>query len=144
MADRSEFERLQGEIEELIADLWQVPRFVAAHRVHRPQADCYRSEDGARFTVVVELPGVDAEDVQIAASPGTLVIAGQRRRPAGAGRVQQLELDYGPFHRRLQLPAGVDTEGATATLSRGLLTIVLPIAERPVRTVRVVIEAQVR
>jgi HSP20 family protein len=144
MADRREIERLQGEIEELIADLWQVPRFVAANRVHRPQADCYRSDDPPQFTVVVELPGVDPDDVQIAASSGALVVAGQRRRPAGSGRVQQLEIDYGPFHRQLQLPAEVDTERATASLSRGLLTVVLPIAERQREGARVVIAVQTR
>jgi HSP20 family molecular chaperone IbpA len=79
MADRREIERLQNEVEELLTDLWQVPRFAGVRRAHRPQVDCYRSDDPPQLTVVVELPGVDAEDVRVAASPGTLSVAGERR-----------------------------------------------------------------
>jgi HSP20 family protein len=131
MAERREIERLQSEIEELISDLWQVPRFARVRRAHRPQVDCYRSDDPPRLTVVVELPGIDPADLEITATRGTLVIEGERHRPRTAGRVQQLEIDYGPFHRQLQLHEDVDTEHVTASYVRGLLTILLPLAEQP-------------
>lgn len=136
MADRDD-DRLRGEIEELFADLWQVPRFAGLRGGFHPRADCVRSDDPPRLTVVVELPGVEAEDVRISASPRELSIAGERRRPDGTGRYQQIEIDYGPFQRRIPLAEEVDPDAVTATYDRGLLTVVLPLARRPERPVAI-------
>ena len=60
MRKRDDIDRLHDEIRELVDDLWQVPRFVAArHHGFRPNADCIRSEDPPALHVIVELPGVD-------------------------------------------------------------------------------------
>jgi HSP20 family protein len=130
-------ERLRGEIEELFADLWQVPRFAALRGGFHPRADCYRSEDPPRLIVVVELPGVQAETVDISAAARELVIAGSRPRPDAGGRYQQMEIDYGRFRRRIALTDEVDPDGVTASYDRGLLTIVLPIVRRPSRPVSI-------
>ena len=53
---RRHIDRLQGEIEELFADLWQVPRFAGTRHGFRPAVDCF-STDEPRITVVVELAG---------------------------------------------------------------------------------------
>jgi HSP20 family protein len=141
VADRDD-ERLRGEIEELFAELWQVPRFAALHGAFHPRADCFRSEDPPRLTVVVELPGVNAEAVEISAAPRELVIAGNRPRPDGAGRYQQIEIDYGPFRRRISLTDEVDPDGVTASYDRGLLTVVLPIVRRVPRPVSIEVSAE--
>jgi HSP20 family protein len=81
--------------------------------------------------------------VQIVATGRVLVVAGERRRPRGDGRVyQQMEIDYGPFRREVALPEAVDTAAARASYERGLLTIVLPLAQRPREGVRVPIEVR--
>jgi HSP20 family protein len=143
--ERPDIDRLAGEIEELFSELWQVPRFAGLRHGFRPQVDCFRTDDPAQLTVVVELPGVDAEDIEIAASPGSLVVSGQRRRPRVPGRhYQQMELDYGPFQRQIALTDDVDTAGAHASYERGLLTVVLPVASRPTRATKVSIEVSVQ
>ncbi len=141
MAERDD-ERLRGEIEELFADLWQVPRFAGLRGGFHPRADCYRSDDPPRLTVVVELPGVDAAAVQISASPRELVISGKRTRPDGAVRYQQIEIDYGPFQRRIPLAEEVDPDAVTAGYENGLLTIVLPLARRPERPVPIEVRSE--
>ena len=134
-------DRLQGEIQELFADLWQVPRFSGLRSGFRPQVDCYRTTDPPELVVVVEVPGIDPEEVQVVTADRTLTIAGQRRRPRCDGLVyQQMELEYGPFQRRIQLPDGVDAAAARATYDRGLLKIVLPVAQRPAPGARVAIQ----
>jgi HSP20 family protein len=135
---------LQDEIEELFADLWQVPRFSGLRHGFRPQADAFRTEDPPAYTIVLELPGVDPDDVHIEATPTTLVVTGERRRPQRTGRVVQMELDYGAFERRLRLPEEVDVAAATASYGRGLLTIVLPLATRATEAVSVPIEVHAR
>jgi HSP20 family protein len=139
---KRDIDRLHDEIEELFSDLWQVPRFAGLRHGFRPQVDCFRTDTPPRLTVVVELPGIDSENVNISATPRALVITGERPRPKGSGRVyQQAEIDYGPFQRQIPLGEEVDTAGATATFERGLLTIELPIATGPVR---VAIDVQAR
>lgn len=144
MSER-DVDRLQGEIEELFGDLWQIPRFAGPRRIFRPQVDCFRTEDPAELTVVVELPGVDPATVHIEATPRALVVSGERNAPRVPGRTyHRMEIDYGPFERRIPLVDEVETASATATYRDGLLTIVLPVAQRPPRPLRIPIEVRSR
>jgi HSP20 family protein len=142
VTSRRDIDWLRGEIEDLFSDLWQVPRF-AARGSFRPQVDCYRTQEPPEITVVVEIPGIDPNDVQIVATPQALLVTGERRRPSGDGRVyQQMELDYGPFRRELVLSEDVDPERGRASYQNGLLTIVLPLAQRAPTTTKVPIEVR--
>jgi HSP20 family protein len=126
-------------MEELFADLCQVPRLVASRRGFRPAVDVYRSEDPPVVTVVVELAGVDPDSTELALGDGHLVISGARRRNARESRVVHMEIDYGAFERRISITEPVDAESAEATYTRGLLVVTLPIAKRASRSHRVVI-----
>ena len=142
MTSRRDIDWLRGEIDDLFSELWQVPRF-AARSPFRPQVDCYRTEEPPEITVVVELPGIDPEAVQIVATPQALLVAGEHQRPPGEGRVyQQMELDYGPFRRELALSVDVDPERGRASYEHGLLTIVLPLAQRSPKPAKVPIEVR--
>jgi HSP20 family protein len=128
---KRDLEDLQGEIQELFADLWQVPGFAGLRRGFRPQCDCFRTDDPPVLHVVVELPGVDPESVEVSASGRLLVIGGTRDRPKVAGaRYQAMEIEYGVFERRVELGEDADSAKATATYERGMLKVVLPIARR--------------
>jgi HSP20 family protein len=133
VSKRREIEHAADEIEQLFADLWQVfPFSRGLRRGFRPQIDVFRTENPPTLTVHIELPGVEPEDVQLVASAQALLVAGERRRPKDAGHFQQMEIDYGPFQRHITLAEDVDPEAATATYERGMLTVNLPIAPRPV------------
>ena len=136
-----ETDKLQEEIEELFADLWQVPRFAGLRHGYRPNVDCFHTSDPHMLTVVVELPGVDPRSVQVAAAERVLVVAGERDRPKVAGRVyQQMEIEAGPFRRQIHLSEDVDPSRARASFEHGVLTIELPVVEAPVAVGRIVIE----
>jgi HSP20 family protein len=129
---RREIDRLQGEIEELFADLWQVPRFTGLRRGFRPAVDCFETSDPRELVVVVELAGIDPASLELAVEERALTISGHRSRPRVPGQVyQQAEIDYGPFERRLSLEHDVDPDAASASYESGLLRITLPIADRP-------------
>jgi HSP20 family molecular chaperone IbpA len=119
MKRRTDIDRLHEEIQELIDDLWHLPRFAGGRRGFRPAVDCIRSEDPAELKVVVELPGVEPSSIQVVAADRVLVVAGERRRPDVHGRYQQLEIEYGPFQRRIPLDEPVDTNAATAASRAG-------------------------
>lgn len=138
MQRKRNIDQLQREVQELFSELWQVPRFSGLRAGFRPHVDCYRTEES--LTVLVELPGVDPDEVDLHVADGRLSIAGTRQRPRYEGQVyQQMELDYGPFRRQVALDADVDVARAEATYDRGILTIVLPLAQRPAEGERMVI-----
>jgi HSP20 family protein len=126
-------ERIHAELEDALHQLWHGPRFAAPRRGFRPHIDVLRTEDPAELHVKVDLAGIDPGDVQIVVNERALLIAGLRRRPQPECRLSYhlLEIEHGPFERRIRLPEDVDPEGATATYERGLLTVVLPIAAAP-------------
>ena len=129
---RRDIDRLQAEIEELFADLWQVPRFTGLRHGFRPPVDCFSTTEPHELTVLAELPGVDPDTIEIVVEERALTITGQRLRPRVVGQVyQQMEIEYGPFARALQLTEDVDVAAVTATYEHGLLTVTLPIAARP-------------
>ncbi len=133
---KRDVDRLQQEFEQLFSDMWQVPGFAGLRRGFRPHVDCFRSEEPPAVTVVVDLAGVDPEHVQIVVAERTLVVRGVRSRPTPGCRVsyRQMEIEYGPFQRRIALDEDVDPDAAEAHYEQGLLTIVMPLAERPQRT----------
>jgi HSP20 family protein len=137
MTHRRDLDRLKTEMEELFADLCH--HRVAPQRAgFRPRVDAYRTEDPPAVHVVVELPGVDPAEVELAVMDGILVVSGHRRRPAvKARRYEHIEIDYGPFERRIALGDDLDAGDAEAVYEHGLLTITLPLAQRTAGPVRV-------
>ena len=65
-------------------------------------------EDEREIVVVVAMPGVAAERVEVAHEAGGLVVRGTRPLPfqGARGRLRQLEIPYGAFERRIALPPG--------------------------------------
>jgi HSP20 family protein len=137
---RRDIDRLQGEIEELFADLWQVPRFSGVRTGFRPAVDCFFTEDPPQLVVVVELAGVDPDSIEIEVAQRALTISGQRLRPRVAGQVyQQAEIEYGQFERSISLGRHIDAKAATAAYEAGMLRITLPVAQRAPRARQVAI-----
>ena len=84
----------------------QFSRLAASGRsraVWEPPVDVF--EDAHEIVIVVALPGVPAERIQITLEGGTLVLRAESRMPfAGTrGAVRQLEIPYGYFERRIPL-----------------------------------------
>ena len=133
-------EVLPEQLEELFAELWQLPGFAARRGGYRPAVDCFRTDDPPAVTVLVDVSGIDPAEVEITVSERTVSITGVRRRPRHEGRVsyRQMEIEYGAFCRRVSLAEDVDPEQAEAHYERGQLRIVMPIAQKP-RTGRIMI-----
>ena len=90
--------------------------------VWEPPVDMF--EDEREIVVVVALPGVSAERVEVTSEPGALVVRAESPLPfAGSRRVvRRLEIPYGWFERRIPLPA-VRLEAGTRELADGCLIL---------------------
>ena len=88
-------------------------------------------EDEDQFTLFVELPGIDPDDVDITLEENVLTFTGERTfyGDRDAERFRRVERRFGTFHRAVRLPDRVDGERVEATYAHGLLTVVVPKAE---------------
>jgi HSP20 family protein len=79
--------------------------------------------------VVVDLPGVAQDGVNVSIDDGILTIRGRINRPAG---LEPLYREYGlhDFHRQFQLSDRIDQQSISGELKHGVLTIRLPKSER--------------
>ncbi|MHB8248407.1 MAG: Hsp20/alpha crystallin family protein [Acidithiobacillus sp.] len=77
----------------------------------QPPMDVFETNGGLQ--IVVALPGVGPEAVRVLLSGNVLMVSGQRRLPpeAQTGRIHRLEIPYGVFDRRLQIPDGLILQG---------------------------------
>jgi len=71
-----------------------------------PPIDLY--ENDGEVGLVVALPGVAPEEIEVAIESGTIVVRGERRFPADYERatIRRLEIPYGRFERRVALSTG--------------------------------------
>ncbi len=83
---------------------------------------------GDAFKLVVEVPGVRQDDLEIALHGDELTIAGLRQPYDGDGQYRLLvsERKQGQFQRTVTIPESIDYEQSSAQLRNGLLTIYLP------------------
>ena len=97
----------------------------------RPAAmpiDAYRA--GEQFVVELDLPGVDAESIDITVEKNVLnVEASRRRNLADDAQMIVGERPHGTFTRQLFLGESLDTERIAADYADGVLTLRIPVAE---------------
>jgi len=85
-------------------------------------------EEGGRFVIRADVPGVDPAAIEVSMDRNVLSISGERAAdPTDAsGRFSRQERSHGPFHRRFVLPDIVDAEHISASNRHGVLEIVIP------------------
>jgi HSP20 family protein len=96
----------------------------------------------------VELPGIEAKDVDIQVSDTLISIAGERKEEKHHKEKggYWAELSYGQFQRIVPLPMAIDKNNVKADLKNGLLTLHLPKSQSAIaNTVKVdLVESQAR
>lgn len=95
----------------------------AEHPNWEPPVDIYQTRSG--FNIMIALPGVSPEHLNVMLEDDHLIISGRRRHSADAeSHILRLEIPYGRFERRIELPAGLFEIG-TCELTNGCLLISL-------------------
>jgi HSP20 family molecular chaperone IbpA len=90
--------------------------------IWEPPVDVF--EDEREIVIVVALPGVAADRVEVTSESGALVVRAERPFPLSGARraVRQLEIPYGYFERRIPLPE-VRLEAGTHEVADGCLVL---------------------
>lgn len=97
-------------------------------RVWRPLADIVETKEGV--TLMLELPGVGADDVDVALEKRVLTIRARSNATAPDKlRLVHAEYESGDYERAFTLSADLDAERIEAELRDGVLTLHLPRSE---------------
>jgi HSP20 family protein len=93
-----------------------------------PPADVIVHDDGV--TVYMDVPGLDADSLEIEIENDVLTLRGERRPPAevesAERNVRRIERRFGKFERSLRVPRGMDPDAIDASLADGVLTLRIP------------------
>ena len=91
--------------------------------------DLFRNGD--QYVLSADLPGIDPESVDLDVDGQLLTIRAERQQPMDDD-VKWLahERPYGSYMRQFTLGDGVDRDQITANYAHGVLSVILPVAER--------------
>jgi HSP20 family protein len=91
-----------------------------------PPIDAYRTDGG--LCVLMELPGMGPENVDISVQEGQLVVSGEREvdEKIADERWVRRERPSGRFQRAFTLPEGTDASRITASFEHGILQLDIP------------------
>jgi HSP20 family protein len=93
-------------------------------------------ETAQAYVVVLELPGVDKDSIEVKATDRSLLISAERRSQTTSGNDNtkdggpiHSEFRYGTWSRSFRFAAGLQREGIEARYRDGLLTVTAPKAQ---------------
>ncbi len=121
---------IQHEINRLFGRYGTESSDVGSRAAWSPELDIYETQD--KFSVVLELPGMTTEDVDITVEDGVLTVSGERKfyNEVNEESFHRIERRFGSFARRITLPQQLDAGKISASMVEGILTIEVPKSEQ--------------
>jgi HSP20 family protein len=97
-------------------------------RAFAPTTDIFETDEA--LTMLLEMPGVDRENIEISVENGVLTVEGKINFSKYEG-LQPVYSEYniGPFRRTFRLSSRIDQDKIRAEMQGGVITLVLPKAE---------------
>lgn len=121
-----EIRRLHEYIDRMFSDMFVRSRVAEPVFARAPLIDLV--DEGDKFRIVAEIPGIDKEDLDVRVTEDSVIIRAESR----AGREERgknyyvRERGYTSYYRTVSLPEPVIPEKAEATYKNGILEIVVP------------------
>jgi HSP20 family protein len=85
-------------------------------------------ETAKDITIMVELPGLGEDDIDLKIADGMLTISGEKKyeKSEEKGDYHIMERRFGSFRRSFRLPESVDAEKVAAVFDKGVLNVTIP------------------
>ena len=117
---------IQRALEARRASDWLGTRTAAAGAF--PPINIFQQNDD--FIAIVELPGVQKEDIDIQVKENTIRISGRKSLSFDEGSsIHRRERVWGDFDRTLSVPIRIEPDAVTAEYRNGVLALFIPRAE---------------
>ena len=117
---------LRDDFDDIVKDFFSGFSNIRASRGVYPLLDI--KEDKDKYTIGIEIPGVEKKDLKISVKKEKLVIQGEKKEEKKKEQESYLRVErsYGKFVRSISLPTEVDQSKITAKYNDGVLKITLP------------------
>lgn len=124
-----DFNLLQNEMNRLFNSFFPAEGAASFRGRVYPPVNLY--EDEEKLCLTAELPGMEAQDIEINVEGDTLQLKGERRiAPEKEGiTYHRREREPGRFGKTIALPAQIETDKVSAHMENGVLVVELPKAE---------------
>ena len=122
---------LQHEVGQLVERVWRegLPNMPFRDR-WSPTIDLFEYPD--RYVLYAEVPGLEADDVELSYLDNVLTVRGEKRAHEGVSddaEALRTERWFGTFSRTVDLPGGVDDDRISAVCHGGVLEVTIPKSE---------------
>jgi HSP20 family protein len=126
--DRNPLSKLQHDMNRLFDrffDDFRLPSFADRDLATFPRIDV--KETKKEVLVSAELPGMEANDIDISVSDNMLSLRGEKKqeRKHEGENYYHMECSYGSFNRSIPLPSEVESENVNAEFKNGILKVTM-------------------
>lgn len=118
------FDPLVRDVDRLTQQLWGAP--IAGRQPWAP-LDAWRT--GEAYVVEFDLPGVNADSLDVNVDNNVLTVRAERPEPADAHNWLVAERPHGVFSRQLSLGNNIDVDKISADYCDGVLRLTIPVSE---------------
>lgn len=103
----------------------------AEHELGSPAAEL--SEKDGAYKIEVALPGFDAKEIEVTATPSEIVVHAATKQEKSSEKDNVLWTEFGSndVYRRFELPNPINADKVTANIENGLLRVSAPEIAKP-------------
>ena len=129
---RPKYRHLSKSFNELMDEFFEPTNAQTTNNL-TPKVDIRENEQ--EFELLLELPGVRKEDMQIELEQDVLYVSGERKaaEETKETNVHRMEQFYGSFHRSFHLPQGLDKDTIAAKYQDGILRLTIKKHEKAIK-----------
>lgn len=122
---QTEFDSFLDSIKRTIGSKWISGPFIKTD-LFRPSLDV--ASDGKEYSINVELPGMDKNNISIECTNNILKIKGEKHHEKEEKKKDyyRIERSYGSFERILDIPDDGDSNNITSSYKNGVLSVIIP------------------
>lgn len=125
--ERNPLAALRQELDDLVSRFWEGDKMNQWFSApFAPSADLV--EEANAFEVRMDLPGMQAKDIQIQVEGNVMTVSGKREeeKEEKGKTYHRMERRSGSFSRSISLPCKVNPDEVAAEYTHGVLTVKLP------------------
>jgi len=117
---------LREDFDDIVKDFFAGFSNINASRGVYPLLDI--KEDTEKYTIDVEIPGIEKKDLKISVKKNNLIIQGEKKEEKKREEESYLRVErsYGNFMRSVKLPTEINQSQITAKYNDGVVKIILP------------------
>ena len=137
MKDNFFIEKAKKEMNTLMDEIIGFSR-ISIYRKTYFSVDIYEANN--RFVIIIDVAGINKKQINVSVSDDILIIKGERKRTNAIDEnlcYYHMEIEYGPFERRIRIPRNIDIDNMKIEYDNGLLNIEIPLITKQVRKIEI-------